>query len=167
MPNNKFHPSLNTEQLNNNILQCLQYIQYNFENFEKSEEKNMVICFAEYCDHANKSHHCHHFLFSKEERHWVQRMRTDKVNWITAHNCGKLKWHSFMSSSCWKGGNFGSWHCLTKWALENKLINETWWSWYNFFSGEVTSYTDTSYCIHILWDVCRSVFFCFMALTLS
>ena len=92
----------------------------------------MVICFAEYCDHANKSHHCHHFLFSKEERHRVQRMRTDKVNWITAHNCGKLKWHSFMSSSCWKGGNFGSWHCLTKWALENKLINQTWCSWYNF-----------------------------------
>ena len=28
--------------------------------------------------------------------------------------------------------NFGSWHCLTKWALDNKLINQTWWSWYKF-----------------------------------
>ena len=26
------------------------------------------------------------------------------------------------------------------------------------FSGEVTSYIDFSYCIHILWEVCRSVF---------
>ena len=29
----------------------------------------------------------------------------------------------------------------------------------SIFSGEVTSYTDTSYCIHILWEVYRSVFF--------
>ena len=29
----------------------------------------------------------------------------------------------------------------------------------SFISGEVTSYTDNSYCIHILWEVCRSVFF--------
>ena len=28
----------------------------------------------------------------------------------------------------------------------------------SFFSGEDTSYYDTSYCIHILWEVCRSVF---------
>ena len=28
-----------------------------------------------------------------------------------------------------------------------------------FFSGEVTSYTDTSYCIHILWEVSHSIFF--------
>ena len=26
------------------------------------------------------------------------------------------------------------------------------------FSGEVSSYTGTSYCIHILWAVCRSIF---------
>ena len=54
-----------------------------------------------------------------------------------------------------KMGNFGPRHCLTKCALESKpklLILVP------FFSGEVTSYTDTSYCIHILWDVCRSVF---------
>ena len=29
----------------------------------------------------------------------------------------------------------------------------------SFFSGEVTSYTDTSYCIHKLWEACCSVFF--------
>ena len=27
----------------------------------------------------------------------------------------------------------------------------------SFCSGEVTSYTDTIYCIHILWEVCRSI----------
>ena len=26
-------------------------------------------------------------------------------------------------------------------------------------SNPVTPYTDTSYCIHILWEVCRSIFF--------
>ena len=30
-----------------------------------------------------------------------------------------------------KRGNFGSRHCLTKCALENKLLNQNWWSWYN------------------------------------
>ena len=29
----------------------------------------------------------------------------------------------------------------------------------SFFSGEVTSYTDTSHCIHISWEVCRSGFY--------
>ena len=29
----------------------------------------------------------------------------------------------------------------------------------SFFLGEVTSYTDTSYFIHILWEVSRSVLF--------
>ena len=28
----------------------------------------------------------------------------------------------------------------------------------SFFLGEVTSYIDTSYCIHVLWEVSRSVF---------
>ena len=28
-----------------------------------------------------------------------------------------------------------------------------------FFSGEVIPYTNTSYCIHILWEVCRSIFY--------
>ena len=29
----------------------------------------------------------------------------------------------------------------------------------SFFSGEVTSYTDTNYCIPIMLEVCRSVFY--------
>ena len=29
--------------------------------------------------------------------------RIDEVKWITAHNCGKLKWHSFTPSLSWKG----------------------------------------------------------------
>ena len=31
-----------------------------------------------------------------------------------------------------KRENFGSWHCLTKCALENQLLNQNWWSWYHF-----------------------------------
>ena len=30
-------------------------------------------------------------------------MRIDKVKWITARSYGKQKWHSFASSSGWKG----------------------------------------------------------------
>ena len=43
--------------------------------------------------------------------------------------------------------------CPRKQTTEPKLLIVV-----SFFSGEVTSYTDTSYCIHILWEVCRSVF---------
>ena len=34
-------------------------------------------------------------------------MRIDKVKWITAHNCGKPKWHSFTPSLSWKGKILG------------------------------------------------------------
>ena len=33
-------------------------------------------------------------------------MRIDKVKWITAHNYGKPKWHSFKPSFSWKGEFF-------------------------------------------------------------
>ena len=44
--------------------------------------------------------------------------------------------------------------CPSKQTTEPKLLILV-----SFFSGEVTSYTDVSYCIHILWEVCRSVFY--------
>ena len=44
-------------------------------------------------------------------------------------------------------------------CLEKKLLNQNRWSWYHFCSGEVISYSDTCYCINILWEVWRSVFF--------
>ena len=44
--------------------------------------------------------------------------------------------------------------CPRKQTTEPKLVILV-----SFFSWEVTSYTDTSYCIHILWEACRSVFF--------
>ena len=44
--------------------------------------------------------------------------------------------------------------CPRKQTTEPKLLILV-----SFFSGEVPSYTDTSYCIHILWEVSRSVFF--------
>ena len=59
-------------------------------------------------------------------------MRIDKDKWITAHNCGKPKWHSFTSTLIWKKDNFGPRHCLTNCALENKLLNQNCWSWYHF-----------------------------------
>ena len=34
-------------------------------------------------------------------------MRIVKVNWITAHNYGKSKWHSFSPSLSWKGEILG------------------------------------------------------------
>ena len=61
-------------------------------------------------------------------------------------NCGKPKWHSFMSSLSWKGKIWDLNHCLTYVPLENKLLNQNWWSWYHFSKEKVTSYTDTSYC---------------------
>ena len=55
------------------------------------------------------------------------------------------------------GKNVGPWHCLTKCALENKQLNQNGWSWYHFSQVKNTSYTDTRYCIHILWEACCSV----------
>ena len=43
--------------------------------------------------------------------------------------------------------------CLRKQTTEPKLLILV-----SFFSGEVTSYTDTRYRIYILWEVSRSVF---------
>ena len=34
-------------------------------------------------------------------RNLLLTMRIDKVKWITAHNCGKPKWHSFTLSLSW------------------------------------------------------------------
>ena len=34
---------------------------------------------------------------------WCKEWCIVRVNWITAHNCGRPKWHSFMSSLSWKG----------------------------------------------------------------
>ena len=59
-------------------------------------------------------------------------MRIDKVKWITVRSCGKQKWHSFASSLGWKGEIFGIRHCLTKCAIESKLLNQNCWSWYHF-----------------------------------
>ena len=89
-------------------------------------------------------------------------MRIDKVNWITAHIYCKPKCHSFSPSLSWKEKTFGPRHCLTKCALENKVLNQNCWPWYNFFSGEVTSYFDTSYYIqaHILGSMLFRLFVC-------
>ena len=85
-------------------------------------------------------------------------MRTDKVNWITAHNYGKPKYHSFSPNLSCKGKilvlDIVSQNVpYKKQTTEPKLLILV-----SFFSGEVTSYTDISYCIHILWEVCRSIF---------
>ena len=86
-------------------------------------------------------------------------MRIDKVKWITARSCGKPKWHSFASCSGWKGEilelDIASQNVpYRKQDTEPKLLILV-----SLFSGEVTSYTDTSYCIHILWEVYAFPFF--------
>ena len=85
-------------------------------------------------------------------------MRIDKVNWITAYNCGKPKWHSFTHSLSWKGkfgvSTLSHKMCPRKQTTEPKLVILV-----SFFSGEVTSNTDTSYCIHILREVNAGPFF--------
>ena len=86
-------------------------------------------------------------------------MRIDKVKWITARSCGKQKWHSFASIGLTEKGKF--WNS----TLSHKLCprkqttgKKTLLILVSFFSEEVTSYTYTRYCIHILWEICRSVF---------
>ena len=96
------------------------------------------------------------FWFSSfSSAHFVRQCR--EVKWITAHSCGKQKWNSFASSLGWKGKVWNSTlsHkiCPRKQTTEPKLLILV-----SFSSGEVTSYTNTSYYIHILWEVCRSVF---------
>ena len=84
-------------------------------------------------------------------------MRIDKVKWITARSCGKQNGiHSRLDQA--EKGTF--WNstlphemCPRKQTTEPKLLILV-----SFCSGEVTQCTGTSYCIHILWEVCRSVF---------
>ena len=67
------------------------------------------------------------------------------------------KWNSFKSSLSWKGNFEASTlphkMCPIKQNAEPNLMILV-----SFFSGEVTSYTDTNYCILIILEVCRSVF---------
>ena len=83
-------------------------------------------------------------------------MRIEKVNWITAHNCGKPKWHSFKPKR--EKGNFWVLTLSHKMHSRKQTTEPKLLILVSFFSGEDTSSTDTSYCIHILWAVCRSVF---------
>ena len=58
--------------------------------------------------------------------------------------------------------NLGPPHCSTKCAIESKLlnVNPNCWSLYHF-SQEKLHHTliPISACIHLLWEVCHSVFF--------
>ena len=75
---------------------------------------------------------------------------------IAAHNCGKPNWHSFTPSWNWEEKSWASTlytTCALKISYWTKLLILV-----SLFSGEVTSLTDISCCIHILWEVCRSVF---------
>ena len=86
-------------------------------------------------------------------------MRIDKVKWITAHNCGKPKLHSFTPSLSWKGKIVSFDIVSQKCALGNKL------SWTKIADLGIIFFR-RSYLIHLyqllhpqLWEVCRSVFF--------
>ena len=62
--------------------------------------------------------------------------------------------HTAMRFLASPGFLFGSACRVTQQVTEPKLLILV-----SFFSGEVTSYTDTSYCIHIMLEVCRSIFY--------
>ena len=70
-------------------------------------------------------------------------MHIDKVEWITAHNCGKPKWNSFKSSLSWKG-NFEASTLPHKMCPRKQNAEPNLMILVSFFSGEVTSYTDTN-----------------------
>ena len=84
-------------------------------------------------------------------------MRIDKVKWITAPSCGtKNGIHSrLVQAEKAKFLNLTLPHkmCPRKQTAEPKLLILV-----SFFPREVTSYTDTSYCIRVLREVFRSVF---------
>ena len=88
-------------------------------------------------------------------------MRIDKVNWITAHNYGKPKWHSVSTSLRWKqkiwGLNIVSQNVPQNTNYSTKIADLG-------IIFKVTSYTDTSYCIQILWELGKyAIPFCFFA----
>ena len=66
-------------------------------------------------------------------RNPLVKMRIDKVKWIKY--CSQL-WQAEMALIHalfkLKRENFGPQHCLRKCALENKLLNQNYWSWYHF-----------------------------------
>ena len=81
----------------------------------------------------------------------------DKVKWITFHNCGNPKWHSFKSSFSWIENILDldiviTNKCPSKQTTEPKLLILV-----SFFSGEDTSFNDTCYCNQILWVICWTV----------
>ena len=49
-------------------------------------------------------------------------------------------------------------YCLTKCALENKLLNPNCWSWYHVSQKKLPHPLILVYCIHKLWEVCCSIF---------
>ena len=77
-------------------------------------------------------------------------MCIEKVKWITALSCGKQKWNSFTSSLRWKGTILGLDIVSQNVPYRKQSTDRTKIADLGIilFSGEVTSYTDTSYCIH-------------------
>ena len=79
-------------------------------------------------------------------------MHIDEVNWIAAHNYGSAEMtfiHAYSLS--WKGEILGL--DIVSQILEHKLLNQNWWSWYNFSKDrEDTPSTNTSYCISTYYE---------------
>ena len=89
----------------------------------------------------------------------LNRVTQKTRNGILPTICGCSNWFLISVYEVTSPINSGSRHCLTKCALEKKLLTEPkLLILVSFFSWEVTSNNDTSYCIHILREVCRSAF---------
>ena len=85
-------------------------------------------------------------------------MRVDEVKWITAHNCDKQKSH--LLSLLWVYFKLKREKIVSQRIFPRKQTTEPHLLiLVLFFSGEVTSYTNTSYCIQMLLEVCHSIFY--------
>ena len=75
-------------------------------------------------------------------------------NWITAHNYERYKYQSFSPSLSFKGKMWGL-DTVSRNVPYRKQTTEPKLQILMSFSGEIGSYPNISYCIHVLWEVYR------------
>ena len=113
---------------------------------------------ANECHHYFACHSCEQSMRIVHERVSSMRIahyRIDQVNLITVHNymASRNGIYSALKRIFFLASTLPHKMCPRKQTTEQKLIILV-----SFFSGDVTSYTDPSYYIHILREVSSSVF---------
>ena len=102
------------------------------------------------------------FLYTSDP---LVTMRIDKIKWITAHNCGNSKEHSFKPRFSWKGEfwtlsniYFVDIVSLKICPIENKLNPDWNWSWYHFSQKKIPHPLIPVIASTLLWEICCSAF---------